>query len=78
MKKAVVIIFSILFGIADALLLLAIIVLAIINIFAWGFGKEKEKSLNGYEIQSEGKSDFDTMIISGNREEYLVSFTKEV
>ena len=44
MKKAVVIIFSILFGIADALLLLAIIVLAIINIFAWGFGKEKEKS----------------------------------
>ena len=60
MKKAVVIIFS------------------IINIFAWGLGKEKEKSLNGYEIQSEGKSDFDTMIISGNREEYLVSFTKEV
>ena len=82
MKKAVVIIFTVLFGIADALLLLVIIVSAIVALATWGFGKAKEKSdhnrINVFEYSMEDESDFEIKTFSEERDEYLISFSKEV
>ena len=82
MKKAFIIIFTVLFGIADAILLLIILVSAIISLASWGFGKAKEKfneeSLNTMEYEEETVSNFEKIVYTDNENKYLISVSKEV